>query len=76
MSIDDREVRKQLKLLEAQVYVFLANVDVVMAGQKPAIERNEKIAELCNALDMANQIAARYGLGMHRVRGKPRKVRS
>jgi hypothetical protein len=74
-SISDKDVRKQLKILEANVHAFLANMDVVMAGQKSMVERGELIGKLCNDLDMANQIAARFGLGQHRVRGKLRKVK-
>lgn len=72
-AIDSRQVHKQLKLLEAQVNMFLANMGVIML-RKEGVERGKMIAEQCNALSMANQIAARFGLGIQRVGGKPRKV--
>lgn len=71
---DERQLRKQLRLLEAQVHIFLANMDVIMKTGSDSY-RGKKIAEQCNALDFAAQIAARFGLGMHRVNGKLRKVR-
>ena len=68
------DARKHLTMLERSVHLFLAHIDVVML--RPDSEtRGEEIAALCNALDMQNKIAARFGLGMQRVGGKPRKIK-
>jgi hypothetical protein len=70
---NDKETRKHLKTLEAEVHYFLAHMDVLML--KPnSVERGQAIASLCNKLDMANQVAARFGLGVHRVGGKLKRV--
>lgn len=68
------EVHSNLKKLEAEVHYFLAHMDVQMLKPESP-ERGQAIAGLCNKLDMANQIAARFGLGQQRVGGKLRKVK-
>lgn len=74
MTDANRDALKYLKLLEANVNWFLARIDVLML--KPnSVERGKAIAALCNKLDIENQIAARFGFGMHRVGGKLRRVR-
>lgn len=70
-----REQQKKFRTLALQVAAFLAKMDVVMAGQKSTVERGEKIAELCNQLEMANDIALRFGLGLERRGTKLRKVK-
>lgn len=68
-----KDVLHNLIRLEAEVHYFLAHIDVLMLKPE-SVERGQAIAGLCNKLDMANQIAARFGLGKHRVGGKLRKV--
>jgi hypothetical protein len=68
------DVHNNLKKLEAEVHYFLAHMDVLMLKPESP-ERGQAIAGLCNKLDMANQIAARFGLGQQRVGGKLRKVK-
>ena len=70
----EKELRKRLKNLEASVHYFLAQMDVVMLTAD-SHARGKVIANLCNELDMQNQIAARFGLGVQRVGGKLRKVK-
>lgn len=54
--------KKHLNLLCRYVRASLAQIDVVM--MLPSVrERGEKIAEICNALDMANDHAWHFGLG-------------
>lgn len=55
--------RKHLRTLTGEVAAFLALVDAEM--KKPSTpERGRTIARLCNALDMANDQAMHFGLGM------------
>jgi len=68
-----KDVLQNLIRLEAEVNYFLAHMDVLML--KPStVERGQAIAGLINKLDMANQIAARYGLGKRRVGGKLKRL--
>lgn len=71
--VQDREVLNNLRRLEVEVHYFLAHMDVLMLKPE-SVERGRAIAALCNKLDMANQIAARFGLGKRRVAGKLKKV--
>jgi len=56
-----RQYRKDLDLLTKEVKLFLAQFDVEMS--KPSTrERGERVAKLTNDLELANDIAIRYGL--------------
>jgi hypothetical protein len=60
-----RETRKHLKDLCDATSAFLKNIDNIMAY--PAnFNRGVAIGQACNRLDMARQIAERYGLGKGR----------
>jgi hypothetical protein len=58
-----REARSQLKSLADQCGGFLLYMDSVMQGPS-TVERGRAISLACNKLDMAKQIAERYGLGL------------
>lgn len=60
-----REQQKHFKTLGTQVISFLAQMDVVMLGPSTP-ERGNKIGKLCGDLEMANDIALRFGLGLQR----------
>lgn len=71
------EIREQkahfVKLCQF-VVAHLALMDVEML--KPSSpERGKRIAKLCGGLEMANDIALRFGLGLERKGTKLRKVR-
>jgi hypothetical protein len=58
-----RELTRHLKDLTAGVEVFLVRLDVEMKG--PSTEaRGRRIAELTNRLDIANDSARYFGLGV------------
>jgi hypothetical protein len=58
-----RELRKQLESLAKAVMTYLAHLDVLM--KEPSTEeRGRKIARLCNALDMENDRARYFSLGV------------
>lgn len=60
---DRRELRKQLKALVVATQRVSEAADRVMKGaDKPG--HGERMAVVLNALDMASDVAARYGLGM------------
>jgi len=68
-----REQQKQLKALCQHVIAHLAAMDVEMT--KPSTEqRGKRIAKLCGDLELANDIALRYGLGLERRGIKLRKI--
>jgi hypothetical protein len=58
-----RELTKHLKDLTTCVEVFLARLDVEMEGPSTE-ERGRRIAELANRLDIANDHARYFGLGV------------
>lgn len=60
-----REQQKHFKILGTQIIAFLAQMDVVMHGPSTP-ERGSKIGKLCGDLEMANDIAMRFGLGLQR----------
>ena len=58
-----RELRRHLKNLVMSVTGYLRQLDVAM--KEPAtVDRGRKIAQLSNALDMAKDEAAHFGLGI------------
>ena len=65
---DTRQARSHLRRLIADVKVFLVRLDIVMS-QPSDVMRGRKIAALANDLDLARQIASRFGL-------PPRKKRA
>jgi hypothetical protein len=54
--------------------LFLARMDVAMT-QPSTFNRGTTISELCNALELANDSALRFGLDLERKGTKLRKVR-
>jgi hypothetical protein len=59
-----RDLTKHLKDLTASVGGFLARLDIVMEG--PSTEaRGKRVAELTNQLEMANDRARFFGLGIN-----------
>lgn len=60
-----REQKRQFKILGMQVIAFLAQMDVVMQGASTP-ERGSKVGKLCGDLEMANDAAMRFGLGLQR----------
>jgi len=63
MDKSEREVRRHLKELTQNVAVALARIDAVM-DQPESNERGEMIAAIVNDLELANDSAMRFGLGM------------
>lgn len=59
----ERELEKGLKDLTQGVAYFLAAVDYLMK-QSESETRGKAIARLCNELDIANDSAMRFTLGM------------
>jgi hypothetical protein len=59
----NREYKHYLSLLTKQVTAFLAQLDVEMS-QPSTPERGRRIAQLTGALELANDQAKRYGLGL------------
>jgi hypothetical protein len=75
MMTDDakkaRDLRRHLRDLTAAVAAHLEEIDREMRG--PARhDRGRRIAVLCNRLNLANDMAQRFGLGVGL--GKPRPV--
>jgi hypothetical protein len=67
-----RKLRDSLTTLTTTVLNFLGHLDREM--KKPStVERGERIAVLCNAVEMANDSARYFGLGIdYRTDQKPR----
>ena len=63
--------RKYLKELTTTVSQFLVAIDRVMQAEESG-KRGKSIAHLCNALQLANDRAKRFGLGLD-FNGKPLK---
>lgn len=59
-----RELKKYLKQLASGVDIFLNGIDLLMRTQKSDVERGRAIAELCNGLDLENQMAKHFGLNI------------
>jgi hypothetical protein len=65
ITAEQREVRnlkRHLRLLSAAVKVSLDALDETMT-KAPTHERGRRVASICNGLDMARQMADRFGLG-------------
>lgn len=61
---EERELRQNLKDLTRSFLVLLARLDVVMK-QPQSPERGKAIARICNDMDVANDCAMRFGLGLN-----------
>ena len=70
-----KEQARQFKILGTQVISFLAQMDVLML-QPESKDRGAAIAVLCNALELANDSAMRFGLGLQRKGVKLTKATS
>lgn len=68
----DREVRRQLYSLVAQVEQCLTAIDKTMQGPSTS-DRGKCIAQISNVLEMQKDMAKRFGLGI--TSSKPLKVR-
>lgn len=60
---ENRNLKKYLKLLTAEVRVHADNMETLMK-QRESYERGVKIAKSLNALEMANDQARYFGLGV------------
>jgi hypothetical protein len=70
--MNEKELAKQFKQLCRHVMAHLAVMDVEM--MKPASrDRGQRIADSCTALEMANDVALRFGLDLERRGTKLRK---
>lgn len=72
-----REIREQqrlFKILGMNVISFLAQLDCEMI-EPSSPERGKKIARLCGNLELANDSAMRFGLGLQRKGVKLTKIR-
>lgn len=74
MSLSEsKDQAKQFKQLCREVIAYLALLEVEMLKpQSP--ERGQRIAALSNKLELANDIALRFGLRLERKGAKLRKV--
>lgn len=57
------ELRKHLRDLTKSVETCLAALDAEMAG-KSSHERGKRVAAICNHLNLTNDMAKRFGLGL------------
>jgi len=70
----ERELRNHLRALALRVNYFLAALESEML-QKSTARRGGNIAKLSNDLEMQNDLALRFGLGLERRGGKIMKVK-
>ena len=69
-----REYRKHLATLTVAVLAYLSRLDTAMKA--PASHaRDQEIARLANALEMANDKARHFGLGIDLRTGRKAKVK-
>lgn len=66
-----RELKRYLKDLVDSVDAYLTELDVVMNRMQPNAERGKAIAELSNRLELAKDIAKRFGLGSNPAAPQP-----
>ena len=64
-----REYKKHLKQLTSAVFVYLAQMDRVMTAPD-SHARGQEIARLTNALELENDMARHFGLGISLKAGK------
>lgn len=68
-----RERTKYLRILTKNVDQFLKWIDAEM--QKPSThDRGKRVAQACNALDLSNQHAKRFGLGRRVTKAGMKRV--
>lgn len=60
-DIERRNLKAHLRLLHSHVDLFLAHFDAAMKAPS-TVERGKHLAELCNRLNLTNDIAFRFGL--------------
>lgn len=60
---EEREFKKHLTELSRAILILLARLDVLMK-QPVSVERGKAIAQVCNDMDMVNDHALHFGLGM------------
>lgn len=60
-DIERRNLKAHLRMLSAHVDLFLAEFDQAMKGPS-TVERGKHLANLCNRLNLTNDIAFRFGL--------------
>jgi hypothetical protein len=74
MMTDDakkaRDLRRHLRDLTAAVAAHLEAIDREMQGPS-SFDRGSRIAALCNRLELANDMARRFGLGVRLSKIKP-----
>jgi hypothetical protein len=74
MMTDDakkaRDLRRHLRDLTAAVAAHLEEIDREMRGPSSS-DRGSRIAVLCNRLELANDMARRFGLGVGLSKAKP-----
>jgi hypothetical protein len=69
-----REQQRHFKILGTQIIAFLAQIERLML-EPESRKRGEAIAVMCNALEMANDSAMRFGLGLQRKGVKLTKLK-
>ena len=69
-----RDQQRHFKILGTQVISFLAQMDLLMK-QRESNDRGKAIAALCNALELANDAALRFGLNLERKGAKLQKLK-
>lgn len=70
----ERELKKYLTSITMNVRAFVALLDVEML--KPSDHaKGKRIAALRNELELKNDIAMRFGLGLENHGGKVRKIK-
>lgn len=68
-----REQQRLFKLLGRQVIAFLAQMDRIML-EPNSKARGEAIGLMCHSLELANDSAMRFGLGLQRKGVKLTKI--
>ena len=64
MAAEDRQLKKHLVELTTAVRTYLALLDKTMQQQAGTAERGRAIAKLSNALELENDRARYFGLGI------------
>jgi hypothetical protein len=74
MTTDRREQQRHFRILGTQVIAFLAQMDRLLL-EPESRKRGAAIAEMCNALELANDSAMRFGLDLQRKGTRLTKVK-
>lgn len=72
MIDEAKKYRKYLVTLTDQVRAYIAQVDALMKSSHSG-QRDSSLAKLSNALEIENDKARYFGLGVDYRTGKPRK---